>query len=70
MTHNAFSNANQPPLPGVQRLTFFNQEDTVTNQLRVIKDDSSHYYFTLFLIFVVKKLFLMFGFTFFAVEWS
>ncbi|CAN8264134.1 unnamed protein product [Cochlearia groenlandica] len=34
MTHNAFSNANQPPLPGVQRLTFFNQEDTVTNQLR------------------------------------
>ncbi|KAG6774028.1 hypothetical protein POTOM_021377 [Populus tomentosa] len=23
-----------PPLPGVQRLTFYNQEDTVTNQLR------------------------------------
>lgn len=36
MTHNAFSNANAPPLPGVERITFFNQEDTVTNQLRVM----------------------------------
>ncbi|KAL9660360.1 hypothetical protein QQ045_025173 [Rhodiola kirilowii] len=34
MTHNAFSNANEPPLPGVQRLTFYNQEDSVANQLR------------------------------------
>lgn len=34
VTHNAFSNVNAPPLPGVQRVTFYNQEDTVTNQLR------------------------------------
>ncbi|KAL8143244.1 hypothetical protein V2J09_016276 [Rumex salicifolius] len=34
VTHNAFSNVNAPPLPGVQRITFYNQEDTVTNQLR------------------------------------
>ncbi|XP_021751924.1 PI-PLC X domain-containing protein At5g67130-like [Chenopodium quinoa] len=34
MTHNAFSNVNAPPLSGVQRITFYNQEDTVTNQLR------------------------------------
>lgn len=33
VTHNAFSNVNAPPLPGVQRLTFYNQEDTITNQL-------------------------------------
>ena len=25
-----------PSLNGVQRLTFYNQEDTVTNQLRVL----------------------------------
>lgn len=36
MTHNAFSNANAPPLPGVERITFYNQEDTITNQLQVI----------------------------------
>lgn len=36
MTHNAFSNANAPPLPGVERITFYNQEDTITNQLRVM----------------------------------
>ncbi|CAO2830915.1 unnamed protein product [Amaranthus hypochondriacus] len=34
VTHNAFSNVNAPQLPGVQRITFYNQEDTVTNQLR------------------------------------
>ncbi|KAJ9670713.1 hypothetical protein PVL29_026939 [Vitis rotundifolia] len=34
MTHNAFSIVDAPPLPGVQRITFYNQEDTVTNQLR------------------------------------
>ena len=37
VTHNAFSNVNAPQLPGVQRITFYNQEDTVTNQLRVRK---------------------------------
>jgi hypothetical protein len=35
VTHNAFSIVDSPPLPGVQRLTFYNQEDSVTNQLRV-----------------------------------
>lgn len=35
VTHNSFSIVDAPSLPGVQRLTFFNQEDTVTNQLRV-----------------------------------
>ncbi|KAL9253950.1 PI-PLC X domain-containing protein, partial [Drosera capensis] len=34
VTHNAFSNVNAPPLPGVERITFYNQEDTVSNQLR------------------------------------
>lgn len=34
VTHNAFSIVNAPPLPGVQRITFYNQEDTVSNQLR------------------------------------
>jgi hypothetical protein len=34
MTHNAFSNANAPLLPGVERITFYNQEDTITNQLQ------------------------------------
>ncbi|EEF38817.1 PI-PLC X domain-containing protein At5g67130 [Ricinus communis] len=34
VTHNSFSIVDAPPLPGVQRLTFYNQEDTVTNQLR------------------------------------
>ncbi|MED6135991.1 hypothetical protein PIB30_051791 [Stylosanthes scabra] len=34
VTHNSFSIVDSPPLPGVQRLTFYNQEDTVTNQLR------------------------------------
>ncbi|CAI8609285.1 unnamed protein product [Vicia faba] len=34
VTHNAFSIVDSPPLPGVQRLTFYNQEDSVTNQLR------------------------------------
>ncbi|KAJ8437027.1 hypothetical protein Cgig2_010372 [Carnegiea gigantea] len=38
VTHNAFSNVNAPPLPGVQRVTFYNQEDTVTNQLRLCDD--------------------------------
>jgi hypothetical protein len=35
VTHNSFSIVDAPPLPGVQRLTFYNQEDAVTNQLRV-----------------------------------
>ncbi|KAI9113646.1 hypothetical protein K1719_015573 [Acacia pycnantha] len=34
VTHNSFSIVDAPPLPGVQRLTLYNQEDTVTNQLR------------------------------------
>ncbi|KAE9614300.1 putative PLC-like phosphodiesterase, TIM beta/alpha-barrel domain-containing protein [Lupinus albus] len=34
VTHNSFSIVDAPPLSGVQRLTFYNQEDTVTNQLR------------------------------------
>ncbi|EXC31740.1 PI-PLC X domain-containing protein [Morus notabilis] len=33
VTHNSFSIVDAPPLNGVQRLTFYNQEDTVTNQL-------------------------------------
>lgn len=35
MTHNSFSIMDAPFLNGIQRLTFYNQEDTVTNQLRV-----------------------------------
>lgn len=35
VTHNSFSIVDAPALPGVQRLTFYNQEDTVTNQLMV-----------------------------------
>ncbi|KAI4326082.1 hypothetical protein MLD38_031430 [Melastoma candidum] len=34
VTHNSFSIVDAPPLPGVQRLTLYNQEDSVTNQLR------------------------------------
>lgn len=34
VTHNSFSIVDAPPLPGVQRVTLYNQEDTVTNQLR------------------------------------
>ncbi|XWS29822.1 hypothetical protein CRYUN_Cryun24cG0063300 [Craigia yunnanensis] len=33
VTHNSFSIVDAPSLSGVQRLTFYNQEDTVTNQL-------------------------------------
>ncbi|CAN1344887.1 PI-PLC X domain-containing protein At5g67130 [Linum perenne] len=34
VTHNSFSIVDSPPLPGgVQRVTFYNQEDTVSNQL-------------------------------------
>ncbi|XP_060970442.1 PI-PLC X domain-containing protein At5g67130 [Cannabis sativa] len=33
VTHNSFSNVNAAPVAGAQRLTFYNQEDTVTNQL-------------------------------------
>ncbi|XP_057974367.1 PI-PLC X domain-containing protein At5g67130 isoform X2 [Malania oleifera] len=33
VTHNSFSIVNAPPLAGAQRMTFYNQEDTVTNQL-------------------------------------
>ncbi|KAL1824295.1 hypothetical protein ACET3Z_011073 [Daucus carota] len=34
MTHNSFSIVDAPLLTGSQRITFYNQEDTVTNQLR------------------------------------
>nr|GLL19457.1 PI-PLC X domain-containing protein At5g67130 [Ipomoea trifida]GMC57728.1 PI-PLC X domain-containing protein At5g67130 [Ipomoea batatas] len=34
VTHNAFSIVDAPLLTGSQRITFYNQEDTVTNQLR------------------------------------
>ncbi|KAL5556981.1 hypothetical protein UlMin_039217 [Ulmus minor] len=33
VTHNSFSIVDAPPVAGAQRLTFYNQEDTVTNQL-------------------------------------
>ena len=35
VTHNSFSIVDAPSLTGVQRITFYNQEDTVTNQLKV-----------------------------------
>lgn len=35
VTHNSFSMVDAPSLTGAQRITFYNQEDTVTNQLRV-----------------------------------
>ena len=35
VTHNSFSIVDEPSYTGVQRVTFYNQEDTVTNQLRV-----------------------------------
>ncbi|KAF8377570.1 hypothetical protein HHK36_030952 [Tetracentron sinense] len=34
VTHNSFSIVDAPPLTGVQRVTFYNQDDSVTNQLR------------------------------------
>lgn len=34
MTHNSFSIVNEPSSTGVPRVTFYNQEDTVTNQLK------------------------------------
>ncbi|XAR57783.1 hypothetical protein NMG60_11026045 [Bertholletia excelsa] len=34
VTHNSFSIVDAPSLTGVQRVTFYNQEDTVSNQLR------------------------------------
>ncbi|XP_051126988.1 PI-PLC X domain-containing protein At5g67130 isoform X2 [Andrographis paniculata] len=34
VTHNAFSIVDAPLLTGAQRVTFYNQEDSVTNQLR------------------------------------
>ncbi|KAL6530152.1 hypothetical protein OROMI_028797 [Orobanche minor] len=34
VTHNAFSIVDAPSMTGVQRTTFYNQEDSVTNQLR------------------------------------
>ncbi|XP_027078215.1 PI-PLC X domain-containing protein At5g67130 [Coffea arabica] len=34
VTHNSFSIVDAPSLTGAQRITFYNQEDTVTNQLR------------------------------------
>jgi hypothetical protein len=35
VTHNSFSIVGEPSRTGVERVTFYNQEDTVTNQLRV-----------------------------------
>jgi hypothetical protein len=35
VTHNSFSIVGEPSHTGVERVTFYNQEDTVTNQLRV-----------------------------------
>lgn len=35
VTHNAFSIVDAPLLTGPERITFYNQEDSVTNQLRV-----------------------------------
>ncbi|XP_058070164.1 PI-PLC X domain-containing protein At5g67130-like isoform X2 [Magnolia sinica] len=34
VTHNSFSIVDAPPLAGVPRVTFYNQEDSITNQLR------------------------------------
>ncbi|MQL89538.1 hypothetical protein Taro_022111 [Colocasia esculenta] len=34
VTHNSFSIVNEPSFTGTPRVTFFNQEDSVTNQLR------------------------------------
>uniref|UniRef100_A0A8R7TSE8 PI-PLC X domain-containing protein n=1 Tax=Triticum urartu TaxID=4572 RepID=A0A8R7TSE8_TRIUA len=34
VTHNSFSIVGEPSRTGVERVTFYNQEDTVTNQLR------------------------------------
>ena len=34
VTHNSFSFVDEPSSTGVQCITFYNQEDTVTNQLR------------------------------------
>ncbi|XP_068639767.1 PI-PLC X domain-containing protein At5g67130-like isoform X2 [Aristolochia californica] len=34
VTHNSFSIVNAPSLTGIPRVTFYNQEDSVTNQLR------------------------------------
>eukprot|EP00268_Persea_americana_P067980 TRINITY_DN9416_c0_g3_i1.p1 TRINITY_DN9416_c0_g3~~TRINITY_DN9416_c0_g3_i1.p1 ORF type:complete len:422 (-),score=67.18 TRINITY_DN9416_c0_g3_i1:797-2062(-) len=34
VTHNSFSIVNFPSLTGIARVTFYNQEDSVTNQLR------------------------------------
>uniref|UniRef100_A0A1D1ZHL9 PI-PLC X domain-containing protein At5g67130 n=1 Tax=Anthurium amnicola TaxID=1678845 RepID=A0A1D1ZHL9_9ARAE len=34
VTHNSFSIVNEPSFTGTQRITFYNQEDSVTNQLR------------------------------------
>ncbi|GFP89276.1 pi-plc x domain-containing protein at5g67130 [Phtheirospermum japonicum] len=34
VTHNAFSIVDEPSMTGAQRITFYNQEDSVTNQLR------------------------------------
>ncbi|XP_039127824.1 PI-PLC X domain-containing protein At5g67130 [Dioscorea cayenensis subsp. rotundata] len=34
VTHNSFSIVDEPSFTGVQRVTFYNQEDSVTNQLR------------------------------------
>jgi len=55
VTHNSFSIVDAPPLPGVQRLTFYNQEDTVTNQLRVCGPCSSFcfYLVSIFSFFLV-----------------
>lgn len=35
VTHNSFSILGEPSHTGVERITFYNQEDSITNQLRV-----------------------------------
>ena len=73
VTHNSFSIVDAPPLPGVQRITFYNQEDSVTNQLRVCQVESLlafllNFLFGLFNCFV---MFLMCLFCWwFRMEWG
>lgn len=74
VTHNSFSMVDAPSLTGAQRITFYNQEDTVTNQLRVCNFLCFHSTFTcinvenrivLFLIFIgilcLTIFFFLFG---------
>ena len=57
VTHNSFSIVDAPSLPGVQRLTFYNQEDSVTNQLRVCGPCSFCFYLVSVFSFFLVELF-------------